>query len=432
MFELVCVAFAAAYVAPVFLIENAIRSFNEYVYLDWALTAQALKLVLVGVSAMIGGFYLLPRSPLGRFLPQADLPLEPRQFTQFLWLAFGLAGGLRLVERLTLASWGRGLTAAFAIILSHVMAIGIALLAYRAYRVDVSVSRGRKLLLFGVITATSAMGLGGGMLEAAFIPLVVVFIARWHASGRLPVSWILLGSVAFILLNTAKYEYRSEVWYSSKEYSFAEQFDVWASKVTSVVASLTTSDGVETAFARSISRLDLIHTFAHVIALTPGYLPHYDGSSYDYLLYGWIPRILWPNKPIAQEASVMFALDYGLLLDSQTDTTMIGIGFLSEAYANFGLIGIVGVMFLIGSLFGIAHVMFNGVNSDAGRAVYIAVLAFYLNGIGSSTAMFVFFGIQGFIALPLILRFFAGRWRAPVVAVQPALGPQGVAVGSAP
>lgn len=106
MFEMVCVAFAAAYAVPVFLIQNGIQNFNQFTYLEWDVTARALGFVVIGVTAMVGGYYLLSRLPLGRWLPRTDLPLHPLRMKQFLWFAFGAAGGLRVVERLTSATWG--------------------------------------------------------------------------------------------------------------------------------------------------------------------------------------------------------------------------------------------------------------------------------------------------------------------------------------
>ena len=420
MFELVCVAFAAAYAVPVFLIQNGIQNFNQFTYLDWGVTARALGFVVMGVTAMISGYYLLPRLPLGHWLPRTDLPLPPLQLRKFLWFALGVAGGLRVVERLTSAVWGRGLTAAVTTVLSLLIATGVAVLAYRLFRTGGIMFRGGRLLFYAVLAGAGALGLGTGMLEVAFLPLVVVFVARWHASRRFPVAWMLGGGLAFLLLHAAKSEYRSEVWVSSKEYTLVEQIEAWARTSATVVESLATAEGVSAVFQRTFYRLDLIHTFAHVLDMTPSHLPHYGGVTYEYLLYGWIPRILWPDKPVAHAANDLFSVDYGLLLESQIDSTQMGIGFVAEAYANYGLLGVVVVMFLIGCLFGGAHVMFNGPDSDGGRAAYIAVLAFYLNGIGSATAMFVFFGIHGFITLPLILRFFSGRWRASEPSSQPA------------
>lgn len=412
MFELICLAFAAAYVLPVFLVPNGIKNFNQYSYLDWGMMTQALAYCLLGVTSMVSGYFIIAGLPLSRWLPRIDQPFQPMQAERFCWFAFGAAGGLRVVDRLVSGALSRGIPAAVSSFLTLSLVVGIALLAYRVYRVDATARLGSKALLFGVITATTILGMGGGMLETVFLPLVVFFVVRWHAGRQFPVAWLFGGCLAFLILNSAKYEYRNEVWFASKEYSLVEQLDAWTRTSSAVARSFTSTDGIELVIDRSVSRLDLIHTLAHVVDLTPSQIPHYGGVSYEYLLYGWVPRIIWPDKPTAQGANILFALEYGLLLDSQTDSTMVGIGFLAEAYANFGIPGVVVVMFLIGCAFGCTHAMFNSPDSDGGRAIYIAVLAYYLNGLGSATSMFVFFGIQGFIVLPLILRFFTGHSRA--------------------
>jgi hypothetical protein len=223
----------------------------------------------------------------------------------------------------------------------------------------------------------------------------------------------LLGAAAILVMNSAKADFRQEIWLADKTPSIPEQLAVWVDKSSAVVNSLSTATGLNDAVVRTIHRFDLVHIFSHVVELTPENIPYYGGESYGYLLYGWIPRAIWPDKPLAMEANIMFALDYGLLMESQRDTTRMGVGFLTEAYANFGVWGVLGVMFLIGCLFGVAGTVFNGPQSDGGKAVYIAVLVFYLNGMGSSTTMFFFFGIQGFVVVPLLLRYYAKSWRAP-------------------
>jgi hypothetical protein len=188
---------------------------------------------------------------------------------------------------------------------------------------------------------------------------------------------------------------------------------VWSDKVSEVAATLHTTEGINDAVVRTVNRFDMLHIFSHVLELTPGEVPYYGGASYEYLLYGWIPRLLWRDKPISMEANIMFALDYGLLIESQRDSVRMGIGFLTEAYANFGVGGVVVIMFVIGTLLSIAATIFNGPQSDGGKAAYVVVLAFFMNGLGSATTMFFFFALHGFIVLPLFLRYYARSWRAP-------------------
>lgn len=414
MFELLCAAYAIAYAAPVFLHENAIRAFTIYSTLGWGSLEQALQITLTGITAMIAGYYFVPRSPLAGWLPRADLPFESRRLTKVLFVAFGVGGGMQIINRLTNGSLGMKISGALFILFTFILGIGIALLAFRVFRPGMKSPRHLRWLLFGVVGASALLGIGSGMLEDGFIPLLVLLAARWSANRRVPLFLLLLGGVAILVLNTAKSDYRSEVWYAEKLPTIPEQLAVWADKSTVVVNSLSTPTGLNDAIVRTVHRFDLIHIFAHVIDQTPSSLPYYGGDTYSYLIYGWIPRAIWPDKPMASEANITFALDYGLLMDSQRDTTRMGIGFLTEAYANFGAWGVPLAMFIIGCLFGVANTVFNGPQSDGGKAVYVAVMVFFMNGIGSATTMFFFFAAQGFVVLPLFLRYFARSWRAPI------------------
>ncbi len=417
MFELFCAAHAIAFMLPVFLHENAVRAFNAYVQLDWVVMQRAQRLSLLGIAAMLGGYYLFPHSPLAVWLPRADLPMEPRRFPQFLLVAFGVGGGVQVLDRLTGNHLVFGGSAALFSMLAFVMGLGIALLAFRVFGPRGQPHRLSRLLLYGVTGVSAVIGTTTGMLEAGFIPLLVLLAARWTATRRVPVTWLVLGGVALVVMNAAKHDYRSEVWQANQAPSVPEQLAIWKDKVSTVAATLTTPEGLNDAVVRAVHRFDLIHIFAHVLEMTPGEVSFYEGSSYSYLLYGWIPRAIWPDKPIAVEASITFALDYGLLLESQRDTVRIGIGFLAEAYANFGVLGILGLMFLIGNLLSAAATIFNGPQSDGGKAAFIVILAIFMNGLGSATMLIFYFAIQGFIVLPLLLRFFAKSWRAPVAPV---------------
>lgn len=413
MFELFCAAYAIAFVVPVFLHENAIRNYNTYTALGWGSTERALELTFMGIAAMIVGYYLIPRTPLACWLPRADLPMAPRRFNTFLFVAFVFSAGLQMVNQATAGSLSARLPGQLFSLLTFITGAGVALVAFRVFQPGADSPPQLKLILFGVVGASAATGAGTGMLEAVFTPMLILLAARWCATRRVPLSWLLLGAAAILVMNSAKADFRQEVWLSDKTPSIPEQLAVWADKSSAVITSLSTAAGFNDAVVRTIHRFDLVHIFSHVVELTPDNIPYYGGESYGYLLYGWIPRAIWPDKPLAMEANIMFALDYGLLMDSQRDTTRMGVGFLTEAYANFGVWGMLGVMFLIGCLFGVAGTVFNGPQSDGGKAVYIAVLVFYLNGMGSSTTMFFFFGIQGFVVVPLSLRYFAKSWRAP-------------------
>ncbi len=65
----------------------------------------------------------------------------------------------------------------------------------------------------------------------------------------------------------------------------------------------------------------------------------------DYVLYGFIPRVLWPDKPTTSRGG-WFTRYIGV--DYATAIAMTSFG---ELYWNFGFIGVAIGMFIIGSLY---------------------------------------------------------------------------------
>jgi hypothetical protein len=156
----------------------------------------------------------------------------------------------------------------------------------------------------------------------------------------------------------------------------------------------------------------MLHIFVHVTELTPETVPYYEGRTYLYLLYGWIPRFVWPDKPAAQQDTRDIAVDDRLLDRSVNTTTSIGIGVLAEAYANFAAPGIAVGLGLQGLCLALLGSMLNGPRSDGGRAAYLAIMVYFFNGIGAATAplfMGVFMNIAAYLC---ILRCFSSGWTA--------------------
>jgi hypothetical protein len=140
-------------------------------------------------------------------------------------------------------------------------------------------------------------------------------------------------------------------------------------------------------------------------------VPFYDGSTYSYLLFGWIPRILWADKPTVHDENIRVILDLGILAESQLATTITSVGTLAEAYANLGEAGVVLIMLLQGFVLGLCSWAFNVRGNIASQAVLLATTVYFLNGIGSSTA-FLYGGlIQHLGANALIVWLAMREWK---------------------
>ena len=129
--------------------------------------------------------------------------------------------------------------------------------------------------------------------------------------------------------------------------------------------------------------------------------------------YLLVPRVVWPNKPVATDATDM--IDYAYKFRDEFEekrTANISIGFLPESYANFGVWGVLFVMGLQGSIFALMDLVLNGRRSQGGRAIYLSIMVFWLNGIGTTTVILFGSLIQMMLASAVLMRPFALSFRA--------------------
>lgn len=408
MFELICLSYALQFSVPVYTQPHYVTIMNRAVPLRWGTAFEVLLYVELGLLAMMVGYYLVRRSPLVQNLPRLDLPLIPRRRTLYLW---GALLGSGLLMMLSVLDWEPLRSSAFSAIIrlfTSQFNVAIVLLAYDVYGEEQKPLA--QVGLYAAVAYAFLVGLATGMLENALMPLVLALAVRWHATRRLPWLTILAGFVLFVVLNPAKFEYRRQVWYSGEEYAFNERLSVWGEALEGEFQGSTQQGAWQDTLRDALARFDLVHRFIYVREMTPAFIPYYQGETYSYFLYAWVPRVLWPDKPSASMANQRIDVDYQLKYEWQDST--ISIGQLPEAYANFGIVGIVAVMALQGLVFASLDAVLNGTRSEGGRAIYLVVMATFLNGIGTSAA--VLFGalVQYILASALIMRPFAAGWQA--------------------
>jgi hypothetical protein len=117
------------------------------------------------------------------------------------------------------------------------------------------------------------------------------------------------------------------------------------SKVETEGVVSTVGDGWEIIAGRS-ANLDLL---ADVVRQTGSTVPFWDGETYLSLVGFAVPRFLWPNKP-TKTLGQDFGHRYGYL-DSWDTWTSINLPFLVEFYANFGEVGVLIGMVIVGVLY---------------------------------------------------------------------------------
>ncbi len=99
-----------------------------------------------------------------------------------------------------------------------------------------------------------------------------------------------------------------------------------------------------------VQRVSLLPVLVLVVDNTPEPVPYWGGETYRPFFTSMIPRAVWPGKPEERTGNA-FPRRYGWLPESSRRLS-INLPWLTEMYANFGRIGIILGMALVGVLFG--------------------------------------------------------------------------------
>lgn len=433
MFELICLSYGLQYGVVLYLRPNQVRLSEGDLPLSWESTQVALFTAVLGIASLIASYEWARRLALFDRLPRLDLPFDTHRRAWYVALAFSIGIGGMLLVTLGVIKSTSPLAAGMAVFSGQAL---LALFLLTDYIYRHSVSWRWKLSLYVMLLLVVLIGLSKGMLEDVLMPVVIMLVARWQATSRFPWRVMLAGVLIFAVLEPIKSQYRIRAWRSGNAaaLSLTERAAIWAEVLSGALPAAMATDAaaapsgelieeVEDKVRAVTLRLDLLHILAWVQEETPRWVPYYNGASYDYLVNTWVPRALWPEKPYAQQANITFALDYGFLNEEQIQSTSIGIGHIAEAYANFGVPGVLFVMMWQGVIFAALGRVLNGAESEGGRAIYTIVMVTFLQGIVSSAAGMFGGMVQNIIANALILRFFTCSFRAIPVCRQQIVGP---------
>jgi hypothetical protein len=228
-------------------------------------------------------------------------------------------------------------------------------LAYRLARNELATPLKITFIIFLILNliANSASLLLIGAISLAGTVLV------GYTLGKKKVPWlalVLFLPLAFIL-HEGKGEMRVKYWnqqtavasVSLTDYPtfFMEWFDYGWGNITEPVET------VEDERSDLLERSGLIQILLVPYFMSPDILPYVDGETYKDLPLMLIPRIFYPDKPIAHAGQRYLSVYYMLQDENSTLTTSIGWGLLAEAYANFAIWGSIGLGAVLGWFFGL-------------------------------------------------------------------------------
>lgn len=190
--------------------------------------------------------------------------------------------------------------------------------------------------------------LASGSLADSMLVAVILGVIYWQERKRLPVVFVLVAAVTFVVLHPVKHEYRAKTWGDrAAEVSTFGKVSIFADVVVrhyqrEGVAGLLSSKAY-------VDRLSNISIFAKVVHDTPSRVPYWNGETYRALLTSMIPRALYPDKPPTAFGNT-FGHRYRFIAPDDFHTA-INLPWLVEFYANFGAWGVVIGMTIVGIVF---------------------------------------------------------------------------------
>jgi hypothetical protein len=436
IFEAICVSYGVQDVAPALLFPNNFRSVFALANFNEAELSSTLVIVVIGLVTMELTYCWVRYGAAGGMLPKLNLPLDDERLRWYLPAAILIGGTLVTAGIQGFTPSGESGLAAIVAVMVNQLAVAIAILTYRVLDGANQRSRASDALLLGLgITWAVVVGLATTMLESALtVPVIVAAIGLQRRRRSVWGLLLLVAAAYLFVLQPVKFSVRTMPADLSDTSAFSARINAWGTAASEQVTRLVQGAAIEDVYEttrQSLQRLDFVHVMVHVRSNTPDVIPFFGGYSYSYFVTGWIPRLVWPDKPTAQQENITLVLTYGLSIRQVLEHTSLAVGTLAEAYANFGDPGVMGFMLLQGIVLGSACRIFAGQGSIGGQAVLLSILVFFLNGINTNTTTLYGGVVQNLTANGLLLWLLVGArqrriaphqlWlsRAPTVSTSP-------------
>ncbi len=219
-------------------------------------------------------------------------------------------------------------------------------------------SPGSKVTFFASVGALLLSIMPGLLLIVAMCLMAVMLMGYVVASNRLPWLVCVVGLAAFGFLHLGKAPMREKYWHEEEDPTVSPlQYPgfmlEWAQ---SSMQALRHGNADDDASESLLERASLMHWLLYFEAVTPTGVPFLNGETYAVIPQLLVPRLFNPDKPRSHEATYILAVHYGIQTREDTQNTTIAFGLVSEAFANFGFLGIGALAVALGSFYGlVAH-----------------------------------------------------------------------------
>ena len=322
--------------------------------------------ILVGISMLILGFHLA--ASLAKPKAQEGAPKDwPRSTLLVAGLLLWSAGCAAELYRslvvvsdnsnaATLAGFanlGIWLTSVLILVQVYAAPLGVIILAYWWV---VTGRRSGTVLVVLVVLCQFVVGWVVDTKSVALGAPFIILLTRFFVLGRVPLRWVMLAVVGVALVFpvlTTKRAIMGEEHLTRMQALPRTAEILWrAIEQRDAYRNVNRYGDATSTFLERITVKSSVEIFAEYIGKTH---PYRMGSTLEPLLYVFVPRVLWSDKP-TDSAPQSFNREFHI---SANPDTYISPTHMGEMYWNFGYPGIIIGMALLGALLGYVNVRFD-------------------------------------------------------------------------
>ncbi len=356
--------------------------FISFRYVSEAARLQSLYAVLAGLFSLLIAFYKLPKRVWSSWTPQLR-PVDwsaPLAASVALGLSvLGIIANIASTFAVVPETFRAGFTFA-----SQFSLLSISILLYLQLRGQLPILSQWALWVFIIPTQLMvdvSLGFMYPLIRDGFMMLMVYLFVKKS------IPWLKL--IPALMLVTAfllsKSEFRKIVWTGGSSGPL-ESASVYARIIQDTVL-VSNSETLTKSLGQLTSRVDNGTLLAHVIEQTPRNVPYWEGESYLGILWRFIPRFIWQDKPIEQLGQT-FGHRYNILGTADTNTSW-NMPQIVEMFANFGWAGVIVGMGLLGCIYNfLGHFLEHNQADEWGKLSAIVIYTSLLQVDGNFSLVF--------------------------------------------
>ena len=214
-----------------------------------------------------------------------------------------------------------------------------------AYRLGMgTLSPALKVLLFGVVGLLIVTEAASFILAGALVRLAVIGAGYTLGSQKIPWKSAIAAIGLLAVLHAGKGDMRAAYWkegQGSQSFGLLDYPSVFVEWFAAGIKALATGKSKEDEEVRSAAeRGAMIQVFMRIMEWTPSRKPFLEGETYRGIPALLVPRILYKEKGIAHMGNWILAYQYEFLTYEELGKTSVGFDLMSEAFANYGYLGV--------------------------------------------------------------------------------------------